>query len=68
MPEPRVALHDPLTIAWLMEPAICSFESRRVDVDDKGNLNSVPGPANIEIATDVDNRVLREHLLETWLR
>jgi len=68
MPEPRVALHDPLTIAWLMEPTLCPFESRRVDVDDKGNLISGQGPANIEIATDVDNRALRAHLLETWLR
>ena len=68
MPEPRVALHDPLTIATLMEPTLCPFELRRVDVDDKGNLISVPGPANIEIATDVDNPALRSHLLETWLR
>lgn len=68
MPEPRVALHDPLTIASLMEPTLCPFELRRVEVDDKGNLISVPGPANVEIATDVDTPALRSHLIETWLR
>ncbi|MEE3327773.1 MAG: nucleoside hydrolase [Myxococcota bacterium] len=68
MAEPRVALHDPLTIALLMEPDLCPLESRRVEVDDKGNLISVAGKPNIEIATDVDIPALRSHLIETWLR
>jgi purine nucleosidase len=68
MPEPRVALHDPLTLALLMEPALSPLESRRVEVDDKGNLIPTTGNANIEIATDVDLTALRSHLVETWVR
>ncbi|MEE3327596.1 MAG: nucleoside hydrolase [Myxococcota bacterium] len=67
-PEPRVALHDPLTLALLMEPSLSPLESRRVEVDDKGNLISVEGNANIKIATDVDLPALRSHLVETWVQ
>lgn len=66
--EPRVALHDPLTLAMLMEPDLCPMESRRVEVDDKGNLIPVAGEPNARIATDVDLPALRSHLVETWLR
>ena len=48
--------------------SLSPLESRRVEVDDKGNLISTEGKANIEIATDVDLAALRSHLVETWIR
>jgi len=66
-PRPRVALHDPLTAATLVEPALCPFEPRRIAVDGRGGSEVLEGPPNIAVATDVDNDALRSHLLETWL-
>lgn len=65
--EPRVALHDPLTAATLVEAGLCPFEDRRVRVDDNAASHPEAGPPNICAATDVDNDALRLHLLETWL-
>ncbi|MFP6640254.1 MAG: nucleoside hydrolase [Myxococcota bacterium] len=64
---PTVALHDPLTLATLMEPDLCPFELRRVEIDDKGNARAISGDPNAEIALDVDLPALRKHLLEVWL-
>lgn len=64
---PRVALHDPLTLATLMEPELCPFEHRRIEVDDKGNAIRVKGEPNTEVAVDVDVLALRKHLLDGWL-
>lgn len=64
---PRVALHDPLTAAVLVETALCPFERRRIRVDDAGAASPDPGPPNLEAATDVDNTALRAHLMATWL-
>ena len=63
----RVALHDPLTAAVLVEPALCPFEPRRVVVDDSGASKHEEGPPNLLAATDVDNKALCRHLMETWV-
>ena len=65
---PKVALHDPLTVAMLVEPGLCPLESRCVEVDDKGSLIPRSGSPNARIATDVDLPALRANLVETWLR
>lgn len=64
---PRIALHDPLTAATLVEPGLCHFEERRIEVDGVGASRPARGPDNIEAAIDVDNAALRDHLMKTWL-
>ena len=64
---PQVALHDPLTAATLVEPGLCHFEERRIEVDDAGASQPASGPDNIKAAIDVDNQALRDHLMDTWL-
>jgi len=66
-PRPRVALHDPLTLATLVEPDLCPFEARRIRVDDEGRTLREPGPANAWVAVDVKEAALREHLMQVWL-
>ncbi len=65
--EPRIALHDPLTAAVLVHDGLCPFEERRIRVDDDAVAETVDGPPNITVATDVDVDALRDHLMETWL-
>jgi pyrimidine-specific ribonucleoside hydrolase len=64
---PRVALHDPLTVATLVEPNLCPFEPRRIYVDDEGRTQREPGPPCVEVAVDVDEAALRDRLMEVWL-
>lgn len=64
---PLVRLHDPLTAAILVESGLCPFEARRVRVDETGAAHTEPGPPNIDVATDVDPRAVRDHLMNTWL-
>ena len=66
-PHPRVALHDPLTVATLVEDSLCPFSSQRLRVDEKGAADSESGAPNARIATDVNVEALRVHLMETWL-
>jgi purine nucleosidase len=65
---PRVALHDPLTVAVLVEPELCPFESLEIRVDQEGRTERVSGGASVEVAIGVENEALREHLMEVWLR
>lgn len=64
---PVVALHDPLTAAVLVEPKLCRFEARSIEVDDGGASEHTPGPPNLDAAVSVDIVGLRNHLMETWL-
>ena len=66
-PDPRVALHDPLTAATLVKPELCPFADVSIEVDERAASHRQNSPANIRVATDVDNDALREHLMETWL-
>ncbi len=65
--DPRVLLHDPLTVAVLVEPALAPFEVREIRVDDAGATSHVPGGAHVDVAVDVDEEGLREHLMQVWL-
>ena len=66
-PTPRVALHDPLTAAVLINETLCSFSERRIGIDDRARTLSQTGAANVRAATDVDTKTLRDHLMTTWL-
>ena len=65
--KPRVALHDPLTAAILVEDGLCNFTERRVRLDEKAAAEIEPGEPNLLAATDVDVKALRDHLMATWL-
>ena len=65
--EPRVALHDPLTAAVLVEEGLCRFEERRILLDDRAVATIESGEPNLSAAVDVDAKALRDHLMETWL-
>jgi len=65
--EPKVALHDPLTAAVLVETGLCRFAERSIAVDDAGATTEGKGAPNVRAALDVDNDSLRDHLMETWL-
>ena len=64
---PRVALHDPLTAAILVNPALCTFSERRIRLDDRAVAQEEDGAPNLHAATDVNASDLRDHLMETWL-
>jgi purine nucleosidase len=64
---PGIALHDPLTAAALVEDGLCPFEPRRIRIDERGGSERLAGAPNLDAATDVDTRRLRDHLIETWL-
>lgn len=63
---PAVALHDPLAAATLVAP-LCEFQTRHVEIDDRGGTTHVPQGARIEVAEPCDNDALRRHLLSIWL-
>jgi len=65
--EPRVALHDPLTAAVLVEEGLCSFEKKRIQLDDRAIASMETGDPNVLVATTVDAKRLRDHLIDTWL-
>ncbi len=65
--EPRVALHDPLTVAVLAEPTLCPIEPRAIVVDDRGASCHTDDGAPIRAAVDVDAAGLRSHLMDHWL-
>jgi inosine-uridine nucleoside N-ribohydrolase len=65
--EPRVALHDPLTAAVLVEPELCSFEPRRATINDGGAAVDQPGQANVDVAVNVDVDGVRDEIMSTLL-
>lgn len=64
---PRVALHDPLTAALLVESGLCAVEPRHITVDDSAVTTVGIGPPNVDAALEVDNDALRDHLMDTLL-
>jgi inosine-uridine nucleoside N-ribohydrolase len=63
---PRVALHDPLTLATLTNADLCAFAHRQIAIDEQGRTTRGAGrPA--EVAVDVDAAATRQHLMQTWL-
>lgn len=65
--EPRVALHDPLTAALLVEPTLCKVDERRIAFDADGVSSVERGDANAVAATTVDADATRDHLMGTLL-
>lgn len=66
-PEPQILLHDPLTVASLPAPDLCPMEPIRVEINGESGCARCPGPANIEVAVDVDADRLRELVIGTLL-
>lgn len=62
---PKVALHDPLNTAVLVEPDLCTYQEMRVEVDERGVPSEVDGPANVRVATGVDAGAARDHIVDT---
>ena len=66
-PSPQILLHDPLTVASVPAPDICPMEPIRLEADGDAGWARRPGPANIEVATDVDSQRIRDLVMETLL-
>jgi purine nucleosidase len=66
-PQPQILLHDPLTVASLPAPDLCPMEPLRVERDGEASWARRPGPANVEVATDVDSQRIRDLVMETLL-
>jgi len=66
-PHPRVALHDPLTLATLVEHDLCPTEPMRLSISADGKTRRHPGEANVEVAIDVDPERMRRLLMDTLL-
>ena len=65
LPDPKVALHDPLAAAVMIRPELCHWTDRTVTVDDRGQSTPVDDPAGatLRAATDVDPAAARAELL-----
>ena len=65
--DPRVVLHDPLATAVLLEPGLCTWASRSVTVDDRGQaiVHEAAGAeaTTIRAAVDVDPPAVSAELL-----
>jgi purine nucleosidase len=66
-PRPSVKLHDPLTVATLLEAALCPMEPARLAISEAGETSRLPGEPNAEVARDVDPDRLVQLLMETLL-
>jgi purine nucleosidase len=66
-PRPRVALHDPLTLATLVAGDLCPTEPMRLSISADGKTQRRPGEANVEVAVDVDPERMRRLLMQTLL-
>lgn len=71
LPDPRVALHDPLAVAVMVEPDLCTWTERTVTIDDRGNSTVLeagdPRGTTIRTAVTVDATTLSGELLATLL-
>ena len=66
--EPRVALHDPLTAAVLVEDSLCTFAPHSIAVDDQGATHHAGVDVHpVTAATDVDPEAVRRHLMSILL-
>jgi purine nucleosidase len=66
-PEPSVKLHDPLSVATLLEAALCRMEPARLAISEAGETSRLSGEPNAEVARDVDPPRLVGLLMETLL-
>jgi purine nucleosidase len=65
--QPRIFLHDPLTVASLPAPDLCRMEPLRLETDQDAGCVRRPGPPNTEVAVDVDSQRIRDLVMETLL-
>ncbi|WP_116084573.1 nucleoside hydrolase [Tropicimonas sp. IMCC34011] len=66
-----MALYDPVAAAALLAPELFRFEdiALEVDISDgerRGQTRRVEGPANAEIAAEVDAEAVREWCFQSW--
>jgi len=66
-PQPSVKLHDPLSVATLLEATLCPMEPARLGISEDGKTSRLPGAPNAEVARDVDPPRLIQLLMETLL-
>jgi len=66
-PDPSVKLHDPLSVATLLEAALCLTEPARLAISEEGKTSRLSGEPNAEVARDVDPPRLVGLLMETLL-
>ena len=64
---PRIALHDPLTAAVLVDKELCRFEPMRLSAADDGSALDEPGTPNVELAVEVDAAAVRANIMGTLL-
>ncbi len=67
---PTVALHDPLTVALLVEPDLCGYETRRITVDDRAVTTEAPADTagyEVRAAATVDAEAVRAHIMDVLL-
>ncbi|MGH1491895.1 MAG: nucleoside hydrolase [Acidimicrobiales bacterium] len=65
--EPSVALHDPLTVALLVEPDLCTYRTRRIELDDRAfATDAEPGSAapELRVAATVDAEAVRQNIMD----
>lgn len=64
--EPIVALHDPLTVALLVEPDLCTYRTRRIELDAGAFACDAepdsPAP-ELNVASTVDAEAARQHIM-----
>lgn len=63
---PRIALHDPMTLACLVEPGLCEFESIRGTSDERRFGRETADGGEIELAVSCDPETVRAHLTWVW--
>ncbi|HEU4567408.1 MAG TPA: nucleoside hydrolase [Marmoricola sp.] len=61
----RAPVHDPLTVAYLVDPAVVSLTAARVEVAVDGRTTLGTGPVNALVATSCDAARFRAFLLTT---
>jgi inosine-uridine nucleoside N-ribohydrolase len=53
--QPTPTLFDPMTIAFILKPDLCPVQPMHIQVDDKGDTRSGPGPANAQVCLHSDS-------------
>jgi inosine-uridine nucleoside N-ribohydrolase len=61
----RAPVHDPLTVAYLLDPAVVSLVPARVDVAPDGRTTLADGTPNAQVALSCDAARFRSILLDT---
>jgi len=62
--DPAVALHDPLTVAVLVNDTLCTFAPHTIRVDARGACHhGGDGASSVSAAVNVDPEALRHHLM-----